>query len=85
MATSEKACVWFTSADYTDQVVRPEKLCAKFKTVEIASEFREAFDRCKAGLMSSVEGGHSKDGVGEGGGEGEGEESEESKGERGMQ
>jgi hypothetical protein len=82
MATSEKACVWFTSADYTDQVVRPEKLCAKFKTVEIASEFREAFDRCKAELKSSVEGGHSKDGEGE---EREVKEGEESKGERGSE
>ena len=52
LATSEKAWMWFTSADYTDQVVRPEKLSVKFKTVQIASEFKEAFDRCKAELSA---------------------------------
>ena len=74
MSSSEKACVWFTSADYTDGVVRPEKLCAKFKTVQIANEFREAIDRCKAELSSNIEDSHSKEEEGRGEGEGEREE-----------
>ena len=64
--------MWFTNANYTDQVVKPEKLSAKFKTAQIASEFREVFERCKAELLSSVEGGRGKDG--------EEEETEEERG-----
>ena len=61
MATNEKACVWFTSADYTDQVVRPEKLSAKFKTVQIANEFKETFERCRADILASIEDNQSED------------------------
>ena len=57
--------------------MRPEKLYAKFKTVQIANKFRETFDRCKAELSFSVEGSHSKEEEGEEEGEGKREEETE--------
>ena len=77
MATSEKACTWFTTADYSEEVVRPEKLSAKFKTAQILKEFMETFDKCKVDLLGITEGsGEVREELeGEGGKESEGEKS----------
>ena len=77
LATSEKTWTWFTSADYTDEVVKPEKLAAKFKNVQIAAEFKEVFDRCRAGLATPEEGSEEREGEGSEEGEGEGSSQQE--------
>lgn len=86
METSDKACTWFTSADYSEEEVRPEKLSAKFKSVQIVNEFMEIFDRCKAELVSSVEGDEGAEGSGESVGENESQENREgSEGKKGSE
>ena len=83
MANTEKACIWFTSADYSEEDVKEEKLCAKFKNVDIAREFMDTFERCKADLSSSGDskGNESSEAIEENSkddkGEGDREESEE--------
>ena len=65
MATSERAWIWFTSADYSEEVVKQEKLAARFKTVQLADQFKETFNKCRAELEAAIDR------------EGEGEEKEE--------
>ncbi|KAL5269077.1 hypothetical protein ACHWQZ_G002792 [Mnemiopsis leidyi] len=45
---SEKAWVWFTLADMANEEPEPQQLAARFKTKEIAMEFKAAFDKAKA-------------------------------------
>ena len=70
LANDEKACTWFTNADYAEEVVSHEKLCAKFKNVKCREDFMSALERfrCEAS---------------EGEGGGEEEEEEEGEGEEG--
>ncbi|CAI7997121.1 E3 SUMO-protein ligase RanBP2, partial [Geodia barretti] len=62
LANDEKACTWFTNADYAEEVVSHEKLCAKFKNVKCREDFMSVFERFRCEATE-----------GEGGGE-EGEE-----------
>ena len=48
MANSDRSWVWFTSCDVSEATPKPEKFAAKFKTKDIAEEFREAFEGNKA-------------------------------------
>ena len=44
---SDKSWTWYTQADYSDGDVKPEQFCVKFKTPEIANEFKDSFEVCK--------------------------------------
>ena len=80
LANDEKACTWFTNADYTEEVVSHEKLCAKFKNVECRDEFLSVFEKFKSEDSTGGEGeGEEGDEAGEEGEEGDeaGEEGEE--------
>ena len=39
----DRSWMWFTSADYSEEVAQPEMLCVKFKDAEIASTFEKIF------------------------------------------
>ena len=56
LANNDKACTWFTNADFADEEVTAEKLCAKFKTVEAAKEFMAMFESCRGELGAEGEG-----------------------------
>ena len=47
MANSDRSWVWFTSCDISEATPKPENFAAKFKTKDIAEEFREAFERAQ--------------------------------------
>ena len=51
-AKNEKSCNWFTTADFSEGTPEPEQLAAKFKTVEIAAEFVEKFQKCISDMKS---------------------------------
>ena len=55
MANSERSWVWFTSCDVSEGTPKPEKFAAKFKTKDIAEEFREAFESAQHLLRASPE------------------------------
>ena len=40
---NDKFLVWHTFADFTEEEARFEQLAARFKTAEVASQFKEAF------------------------------------------
>ncbi|XP_057302228.1 E3 SUMO-protein ligase RanBP2-like [Hydractinia symbiolongicarpus] len=44
---SDKAWTWFTQADISDGEVKPEQFALRFKTAEIANDFKENFEKCK--------------------------------------
>ena len=39
----DRSWMWFTSADYSEEVAQPEMLCVKFKDSEIAGDFKKTF------------------------------------------
>ena len=43
MTGSDKSWVWNTHADFADEVAKPETLAVRFKTKEIADEFKQKF------------------------------------------
>ena len=43
---SEKSWTWFTQADISDGEIKPEQFSVRFKTVEIAQEFKSIFEKC---------------------------------------
>ena len=43
-AGNEKSWIWSTPSDFADEVSRPEKLAVKFRHVETAKEFKDAFE-----------------------------------------
>ena len=43
---SEKSWTWFTQADISDGEIKPEQFSVRFKTVEIAQEFKSIFGKC---------------------------------------
>ena len=40
----DRSWIWFTSADYSEEVAQPEMLCVKFKDPEIARDFKNTFN-----------------------------------------
>ncbi|XP_050685892.1 E3 SUMO-protein ligase RanBP2-like isoform X2 [Eriocheir sinensis] len=44
---SDRAWIW-AAKDFADEELRTEKFCCRFKTVEVANSFREAFMKAKA-------------------------------------
>ena len=46
MNNSGKSWTWLTQADFSEEEAKPEFFCAKFKTADIASEFKEQFEKC---------------------------------------
>jgi len=40
----DRSWIWFTSADYSEEVAQPETLCVKFKESTIARDFKNIFD-----------------------------------------
>ena len=51
-AKNERTCNWFTTADFSEGTPEPEQLAAKFKTIEIATEFMEKFQKCVSDMKS---------------------------------
>ena len=45
-AGSDKSWVWHTAADFADEEPKPEQLAVKFKTSEVAKQFKAKFDEC---------------------------------------
>ena len=43
---SERSWTWFTQADISDGEIKPEQFSVRFKTVEIAQEFKSIFEKC---------------------------------------
>ncbi|KAK7072855.1 hypothetical protein SK128_020456 [Halocaridina rubra] len=46
MKNNDRAWMW-AAQDYADEEIRPEKFCCRFKTVEIATAFKDAFRKAK--------------------------------------
>ena len=44
-SASKNSWIWFTNADFSDEVAKPEKLAVRFKTEEISIRFKNAFDQ----------------------------------------
>ena len=44
--SSDKSWVWHTAADFADEEPKPEQLAVKFKTSEVAKQFKAKFDEC---------------------------------------
>ena len=53
-AGSDRSWVWYTSGDISDGETKAEQLAARFKYPEMAKDFKEKFEQCKEGLLSSV-------------------------------
>ncbi|KAG0717434.1 E3 SUMO-protein ligase RanBP2 [Chionoecetes opilio] len=47
MIANDKAWIW-AAQDYADEELRTEKFCCRFKTTELATNFRDAFMKAKA-------------------------------------
>ncbi|TGZ32049.1 E3 SUMO-protein ligase RanBP2 [Temnothorax longispinosus] len=54
MTNNNKAWFWVAN-DFADEEVKLEKLCIRFKTVEEAMMFKEAFDQARFSLLASPE------------------------------
>ena len=46
---NDRSWRWFTSSDFTDEEPKPEQLALRFRHPETAQEFKEVFDKCRAG------------------------------------
>ena len=46
-AGSEKSWVWSTLADFSEQECKPEQLAVRFKSDDIARQFKEKFEECQ--------------------------------------
>ena len=46
-AGSDRSWVWSTLADFSEQECRAEQLAVRFKTEEIANQFKEKFEQCQ--------------------------------------
>ena len=53
-AGSEKSWVWSTMADLSEQECRAERLAAKFKSADIAKQFKEKFEECQEMLTNQT-------------------------------
>ena len=52
---SDRAWLWTTLADFSDEVAAAETLGARFKTNQIATEFKDTFDKALQSLKSEAE------------------------------
>ena len=52
---SDKAWLWTTFADFSEEVAAAETLGAKFRTNEIAAQFKDSFDKALKCVTSKVE------------------------------
>ena len=52
---SDRAWLWTTLADCSDEVAAAETLGARFKTSQVAAEFKDTFDKATQSLKSEVE------------------------------
>ena len=46
--SSDRSWIWFTPADFSEQIACAEKLAVRFRSTEIAEQFKMAFDRYKS-------------------------------------
>ena len=53
-AVSEKSWVWSTMADFSEQECRAERLAVRFKSEDIAKQFKEKFEECQEMLKNST-------------------------------
>ena len=53
-AGSEKSWVWSTMADFSEQECRAEQLAVRFKSEDIAEQFKEKFKECQEMLKNST-------------------------------
>ena len=53
-AGSEKSWVWSTMADFSEQECRAEQLAVRFKSEDIAKQFKEKFEECQEMLKNST-------------------------------
>ena len=53
-AGSEKSWVWSTMADFSEQECRAERLAVRFKSEDIAKQFKEKFEECQEMLKNST-------------------------------
>ena len=63
-AGSDKSWVWHTAADFAEEEPRPEQLAVRFKSADVALEFKKAFDECREIVRladSARDGGPSED------------------------
>ena len=44
--TTQKSMMWYTLSDFSDEVCKPEKLVIRFKSIGMANDFKEAFEKC---------------------------------------
>ena len=51
---SNKTWAWFTQADISDGEAKAGQFCARFKTSEMAADFKLCFDKCRAISSSKV-------------------------------
>jgi E3 SUMO-protein ligase RanBP2 len=55
LATSETAWCWF-AVDYAEGEAKNEQLAVRFKTKDLACQFKEVFTKCQEELKSGVQG-----------------------------
>ena len=51
---SDRAWLWTTLADFSDEVAAAETLGARFKTSQVAAEFKDTFDKALQSLKSEA-------------------------------
>ena len=51
---NDKTHVWQTLADYSEETPHNEKLAIRFKTIEMAEDFRNCFEKCQEELMNQT-------------------------------
>ena len=50
MGNSDKAFIWNTLADFSEDEAKPETFAVKFHSSDVASEFKAAFEKCVAAV-----------------------------------
>ena len=44
--STQKSLMWYTLSDFSDEVCKPEKLVIRFKSISMANDFKETFEKC---------------------------------------
>ena len=52
--TAKNSWVWFTSADFSDEIAKPEKFTIRFRNEEISKRFKSAFDDAVTNLKVDI-------------------------------